>query len=708
MFYRKCASTGPTGPTGPSIPIVENTASTLRYILSSDTAGSTAYYNTGITVQGVGATGTTLTVSQVNIGLGGGGITSNTAIGYAALTINTTGYENTAIGTYALGGNKTGGNNTALGYTSLNDNTTGGNNTGIGGYTLRDNTTGINNTAVGTFALNNNTTGNSNTAIGLNALSAGVTGSHNIVIGPWAGSTGTNNVIVLDVSGIVATDASNGFFVNPVRNDTVYSTNSVYYNTGTKELTYKLSGPTGPYENTAGVTGYILTQGTIGVTAYYNTGITVQGVSTNTSLTVSDVKIGRGGGGTTFSTAIGFEALNNNTSGAANTAIGYSTLSSNTSGDENTAIGCQALTANTTGNNNTANGYAALNNNTTGDANTAIGSQALNKNTTGNNNTAVGCTALIANTTGGNNTAIGLQSLTANTIGNNNTAIGSGSLDENTTGYNNTAIGSSSLTNNSTGYNNTAIGYQSLHDNTLGNNNTAIGFNALYNTTSGNNTAIGYSALSAGVTGEYNIVIGPWTGAVDTSNVIVLDVSGIVGATASNGFFVNPVRLATDYSNNVVSYNTTSKELTYFAKTFVINHPLDPANKYLVHGCLEGPEAGVYYRGTAAIPANKKSVKISLPAYVVESFATDYTVHLTLVNNNISVDSDDTDSENTSLGPFSMLYSSKVQNGKFRVYSTLTPCEFSYIVFANRFPINVEPLKNETDVKGSGPYTWIE
>jgi len=640
MFYRKCASTGPTGP---SIPIVVNTASTLRYILSSDTAGVTAYYNTDITVHGVGATGTTLTVSGVQIGLGGGGITSNTAVGYNALIINSTGGENTAVGVEALGGNTTGGNNTALGYSSLQTNTTGNNNTANGAFALRNNTTGINNTAVGSGALSGNTTGRNNTAIGLNALSAGVTGEYNIVIGPWTGATGTNNVIVLDVSGIVGATASTGFYVNPVRNDTVNSTNSVYYNTGTKELTYKLSGPTGPYDNTAGATGYILTQDISGVTAYYNTGITVQGVgTTGTSLTVSGVQIGLGGGGINTNTAIGSGALTNNTTGTANTAIGYNALYSNTTGSSNTANGCQSLTDNTTGSFNTAIGYTAL-----------------NKNTTGYYNTANGYGALTTNTSGGQNTAIGFEALNKNT----------------TSTYN------------------TAIGYQTL----------------INNTTGSNNTAIGYSALSAGVTGSNNIVIGPWSGTTGTSNVIVLETNGnIISTDASNGFFVNPVRLVTDHSNNVVSYNTTTKELTCFAKTFVINHPLDPANKYLVHGCLEGPEAGVYYRGTAAIPANKKSVKISLPAYVVESFATDYTVHLTLVNNNISVDSDDTDSENTSLGPFSMLYSSKVQNGKFRVYSTLTPCEFSYIVFANRFPINVEPLKNETDVKGSGPYTWIE
>ena len=35
-------------------------------------------------------------------------------------------------------------------------------------------------------------------------------------------------------------------------------------------------------------------------------------------------------------------------------------------------------------------------------------------------------------------------------------------------------------------------------------------------------------------------------------------------------------------------------------KTFIIDHPIDK-NKYLVHGCLEGPEFGVYYRGKSEI-----------------------------------------------------------------------------------------------------------
>jgi hypothetical protein len=38
-------------------------------------------------------------------------------------------------------------------------------------------------------------------------------------------------------------------------------------------------------------------------------------------------------------------------------------------------------------------------------------------------------------------------------------------------------------------------------------------------------------------------------------------------------------------------------------KTFIIEHPID-TSKYLIHACLEGPEAGVYYRGKATIDNN--------------------------------------------------------------------------------------------------------
>jgi hypothetical protein len=48
-------------------------------------------------------------------------------------------------------------------------------------------------------------------------------------------------------------------------------------------------------------------------------------------------------------------------------------------------------------------------------------------------------------------------------------------------------------------------------------------------------------------------------------------------------------------------------------KNFEIDHPLDPQRKTLVHASLEGPEAGVYYRGEGQL--NDGRAVIALPSY---------------------------------------------------------------------------------------------
>lgn len=48
-------------------------------------------------------------------------------------------------------------------------------------------------------------------------------------------------------------------------------------------------------------------------------------------------------------------------------------------------------------------------------------------------------------------------------------------------------------------------------------------------------------------------------------------------------------------------------------KDFIIDHPDDPEHKFLLHGVLEGPEHGVFYRGRATMK-NGKAV-ITLPSY---------------------------------------------------------------------------------------------
>ena len=206
--------------------------------------------------------------------------------------------------------------------------------------------------------------------------------------------------------------------------------------------------------------------------------------------------------------------------------------------DNNVAIGQSALSSTTTGfqgNYITAVGYEALKNDTWGYFNTGIGSSALFSNTTGLANTAVGSNALYSNTTAGYNTAVGTSALRVNTTGENNTAVGSGALEFNTTGTLNSAFGRGALYKNTTGGANVASGLNSLHENTTGGANVASGFNAMrFNTTGGNNIGQGNSALNGNTTGSLNTAIGVWSGATNLSGDKNTAIGGYADFAANN------------------------------------------------------------------------------------------------------------------------------------------------------------------------------
>ena len=173
-----------------------------------------------------------------------------------------------------------------------------------------------------------------------------------------------------------------------------------------------------------------------------------------------------------------------------------------------------------------------------------------------------------------------------------------------------------------------------------------------------------------------------------SANSILLNASGN-GVTGGNtGFFVNPINSYRG-ATGALQYNIITSEITYnSSKTFVIDHP-NNSEKYLIHACLEGPEAGVYYRGTSEI-INQHSITILLPDYVA-NVATDLTIQLTPIYNEKSDNS--------------RLRTSKVINNQFTVYGSNG--EFFWTVFGKRNHIQVEPYKNSVQVKGSGPYQWI-
>lgn len=162
----------------------------------------------------------------------------------------------------------------------------------------------------------------------------------------------------------------------------------------------------------------------------------------NGTARVNTLTIGLGGGQVSSNTALGFQALNANTTAIANTMVGYQAGLSITTSQEMTGIGYLALRFNASA--STAIGSQAMTGSTSAQS-VAIGANALVSGT-GANNVAIGQRSLIATTSGAGNTAIGRQSGGANTTGGNNIFIGNGADGVSATESNRTWIGNSSTT----------------------------------------------------------------------------------------------------------------------------------------------------------------------------------------------------------------------------------------------------------------------
>lgn len=156
------------------------------------------------TIAGIKTFSVDADVNGLTVGRGKFNENSNTAIGNAALATNA-GYANTALGRAALELNTSGNGNTANGYTALAVNTEGNENTAIGRSSLFNNTIGNNNTALGYNSGIGNTTGSGNTFLGTYATVSDGAFSNATAIGYQANAT-TNNTIQLgntDVTDVI-------------------------------------------------------------------------------------------------------------------------------------------------------------------------------------------------------------------------------------------------------------------------------------------------------------------------------------------------------------------------------------------------------------------------------------------------------------------------------------------------------------------------
>ncbi len=374
-------------------------------------------------------------INTLTVGLGGGSVAINTAVGYEAAFSNTTGQAITAIGYRALKFS-TGDQNTAVGSSSLANNTTGSGNVAIGNAVLLNNTTGGGNVAIGNAALYNNIASN-NVAVGIQAAETNTTGTGITAIGYRA--------LRLSTTAVDSTAVGYQSLLN----------NTANYNTAIGA--YAMLSNTSGAQNIA--VGFRALRAN--TTGQENNAVGSSALRANTQ--------------GSYNSALGTIALANNTTGISNNAMGYGALNQNITGSSNTAVGHLALFQNNASN-NTAVGFDAARTNTSGTGITAIGYQAL-RNSTGNSNTAVGSSALTSNTTGASNTAIGRDALISNTTGSSNIAIGSYALRNNTVS-NNIAIGTDAGYSNTTGTSNVFLGYQAGYNNTTESNKLYIANNS--------------------------------------------------------------------------------------------------------------------------------------------------------------------------------------------------------------------------------------
>jgi hypothetical protein len=228
---------------------------------------------------------------------------------------------------------------------------------------------------------------------------------------------------------------------------------------------------------------------------------------------------------------------------------------------------------------------------------------------------------------------------------------------------------------------------------TQGQNAVAIGVSAGLTLQGSGAIAIGLQA-DGGTQGANAIAIGALAASgSQAAGSVCINASGVAIGATQVGAYIAPIR-EDNTQTAAVCYNATTKEITYATsgtKTFVIDHPTD-AERYLVHACLEGPEAGVYYRGEAAVPEGAQQVVVRLPAYAAV-VATDYSVQITPIFSG------------SLAGALPSYAASRVVDGAFTVYGAAG--EFFWHVVGRRAAVEVEPRKADVEVKGDGPYRWI-
>ena len=276
--------------------------------------------------------------------------TSNTYIGYASGSLDTSGSYNAILGSLAAVHNLSGSENVCVGHGSGAAFRTADANVYVG-------------VQAGAFSQ-----GDHNTALGYAAGRTGLSGNYNVFVGNNSGSKNTqNNNTFIGSSAGANNTTGNGTFIG--------------YQAGAKNITGQSNVYVGLRAGGKNYTGNNNTY--IGYLSGYN-------------------------GNTSDNTCVGFRSGMNSIQNG-NTYIGTNSGVSNSTGSANTYIGNHSGAVDTQGSRNVYIGNNVANSQLTGNDNVYIGNDVASASTSGFNNVYIGSSSAISNITGVNNVYIGFH-----------------------------------------------------------------------------------------------------------------------------------------------------------------------------------------------------------------------------------------------------------------------------------------------------------
>ena len=175
---------------------------------------------------------------------------------------------------------------------------------------------------------------------------------------------------------------------------------------------------------------------------------------------------------------------------------------------------------------------------------------------------------------------------------------------------------------------------------------------------------------------QLNIPLGPFKQYPSGNFVVNLNSSGLKIVTETSGVLsTNRFDVLTWYDVNGIPEVVVNGKLWAKEKYFLIEHPTKPGHR-LAHSCLEGPEIGVYYRGTAELTDGEATVELP-PYFEALTRREGRTVQLTAIGRE----------------PFRLSYE-EVRDGRFQVYGSKPRGRFAWEVRAVRADVDeleVEP-----------------